>query len=255
VSIERIGSHEASVRILVDFYNFYDHLPGSSLEWLQHELNQLVSIALNCHPDADRVDIRLYGGWLQNSVLTAAASELQAVISAGRYFPMKHPLFPRLLRGEVTLATRIFVVPEVEWTDTLKLRRGLPRIRLSRDDSSGKCANPEACPVRMLNKFTKERKKMCPVEGCSVTNEEAFIAIEQKMVDTMIACDVIGSALDKEIAATIVISDDADIVPAVAMAAKISHGKVRLVHSDSRSEHYESILNPLKVPVVIHRPE
>jgi hypothetical protein len=86
----------------------------------------------------------------------------------------------------------------------------------------------------LLQRITRRSQRECHVDGCAVKNEEAFVLREQKMVDSMICCDLI--ALSAGGATLIVMSDDLDVVPAVAMAASNGTRTVALVRSDEEVE-------------------
>jgi hypothetical protein len=254
MSSSAIGPTTDNVVILVDFDNVYEYSVGADLAWLVHEINKLVGLALGLIPNAGAVFIRFYGGWLENGMLTPLASDLQAVLGASPYFPMKHPIQTSLLRGEITLVTRLLALPSVEWGNTRKMKRGLPRIRLSKDTLPERCINPAVCPVSTLNRFTKHKNKRCPQEGCAVTNSDAFIVVEQKMVDTMIACDVISAVLSRTYSGVVVVSDDADIIPPLALAGSLSRGsRVRLVQTPDKLGSFDSVLSPMGVDSVVYR--
>jgi len=59
-----------------------------------------------------------------------------------------------------------------------------------------------------------------------VTAEKAFVVHEQKMVDTMLSCDLLEGALDSAIDAAVVVSDDTDFVPPLLASAKMARGRI-----------------------------
>jgi uncharacterized LabA/DUF88 family protein len=69
------------------------------------------------------------------------------------------------------------------------------------------------------------------------------------MVDIMLACDVIDASLAGAVSTIIVMSDDADIVPAVAMGAGLKGAKIVLVQSPDRAGAFLSELQPLGITV------
>ncbi len=242
------GLTTRAVVVLVDFDNVYEYSVGSELVWIVHEINKLVGLALAVIADADSVSIRFYGGWLENAMLTPIASDLQAAIAARPYFPLRHPTQGGLLRGTITLVTRLLGLPSVEWTHTRRQKRGLPRIRLSKDTLPERCISPGACPVNTLSRFTKHKNKSCPTAGCAVTNADAFISIEQKMVDTMIACDTMSAVIGRVYAGVLIVSDDSDVIPAVALAGTFAKDtRVRLIQTPNKVGSFDSVLSPLGV--------
>jgi hypothetical protein len=66
-----------------------------------------------------------------------------------------------------------------------------------------------------------------------VTNSAAFKVIEQKMVDSLLVCDLLALTQASPATPAIVFSDDSDVIPAVAMAAASSSVPVQLVRTSS----------------------
>lgn len=103
---------DRSCAVLVDFGNFFpDHEIVEEADPTPSLVNDLVRLALDRYPDAAEVHIRLYGGWLDDGILTNAASALQASIESGRFFPRVVPLGKTLLRGSVILAYTLVDLP------------------------------------------------------------------------------------------------------------------------------------------------
>jgi hypothetical protein len=237
-----------SVTILVDFDNLYKDVTGPDFHWVNHQLNKFVELALGVDPNVEELVIRMYGGWIQGGILTARASALLSVLGGTSFFPIKHPKKDGVLRGTIGLATRLIGVPSVEWDDTRRVKNGLPKLRLAKETLPSKCINPASCPATTLSRFTKHKSKLCPTPGCSVTNSEAFQTVEQKMVDTMIACDAIFLALDETQGHVLVVSDDSDVVPAVALAQTLSNRPtVRLVTTNRTAGTYDTTMNSIGV--------
>ncbi len=206
------------VVVLVDFDNVVvGAVPGP--HQMQSLLSRITSIAVELWPAADQIEVSLYGGWLDDGLLARRGSEVQASIAASPFFPISHPKRSGLLRGRVTLATRIVAVPEVEWRHTLRERLGLPRVRFRDSGYPLACVKRSTdCPLREMRRFSDNHARLCRASGCDVTNAQAFRTPEQKMVDVMIACDALAvSAQGKQ---ALVMSSDLDVLPAVAMAAR-----------------------------------
>jgi len=91
--------------------------------------------------------------------------------------------------------------------------------------------NKDRCPIKILEKFSKKRGKLCPVNGCTVTNSTAFTIIEQKMVDTMLSCDILFISDQPQVSSVIIMSDDFDIHPAIALASVKTSKDILLVHN------------------------
>jgi hypothetical protein len=217
------------VFVLVDYDNFYhDHVcdERDDHSWLLHEINLLVTESLRLLPEVSRVDFRLYGGWLAGNVLTKRGSALCGTITQTPYFPIRAPSGSRLIHGEVVLATRLLQLPSIEWGNTLRQRRGLPRIRFNGTASSPLCSQkPHQCPIEILRHFTVRRNRTCPVPGCTVDRDHVFAVTEQKMVDSMMTCDLLHLARLADVGGVIVCTDDTDVLPTLAAVADIAQGK------------------------------
>jgi hypothetical protein len=214
------------VQVLVDFDNIVrGDVPSSAP--LASLLDRMVGLALDLWPDARRIDIRMFGGWLEDGVLTRRGSELQAAVASARFFPFRHPSGPGLLRGSVELATRLAAVPDIQWNHTLRERVGLPRVRFRDGTYPNACVHvSQECPLRAMRRFSTSHGKECSVAACSVTNAQAFRAPEQKMVDVMIGCDIVAFAATG--ARVLVLSSDMDVLPAAAMAATMTSAEVAI---------------------------
>lgn len=237
-------SAEDKILVLTDFDNVFGPEKPSDFGWLDLEINKILGLALRLQPATTRVDLRFYGGWLRQGVLTSRASALQAKLSTASIFPVVRPNSMEIIRGSVSLATRITAVPTIEWQDTVKEKRGFPQVRLANNSLPLACVSPADCSVDLVRRFTKTWNKTCPRPGCTVKNNEAFVALEQKMVDTMMACDLIDASLSDGAPTIVVMTDDADIVPAIAMAA--TRGKSKIVHVQS-PDKAGAFLNQLQV--------
>lgn len=218
--------------ILVDYDNFYVGDP-SRREQVRHRVNEMVSLGLAAAPEANWMQVRLYGGWLQDGLLTNRGSQLQAALGSD-YFPRPHPLAPGLLRGDVSLVTRLIAVPRLEWGHTFRVRRGLPSLRLAEKPRPDGCAHSVSCPIDHLRRISRRSSGLCPAEACTATNADAFVVHEQKMVDTLLCCDAL--ALAEQGSTIVVLSDDLDILPAVAMATTRATEQVVLVRSSDVAE-------------------
>ncbi len=211
-------------------------------------------MAIDLVPNVGRVVIRLYGGWMENGVLTQKGSELQQAIAGLDPFPLPLPGGKGLLRGELILATRLYSLASVEWGHTLKTREGLPRIKLAADMS---CQEDRAnCPVKSFAHFSQKPGKTCPIEACEGTNRRTFMRQEQKMVDTMMACDILTMPRESGIVRLLVLSDDLDLLPPIAVAAGAYRSHITLVLTrERRDDPYVAVLNGLGVNLLTWGPK
>ena len=200
----------------------------------------------------DMIDVRLYGGWYTGNMYTPRASSLGALL------PSLNSIFPiiempsRRINGSVFLATELYG-SSFTWYDTYREKPGIPHIRVDTAHMSSVCGvAPECCPVKILNKFTKKRSKVCSNAGCTTNHSSVFFQRIQKYVDTMLACDVISYSLDEEVIAVYVFSDDVDMFPSFAVSSELLPKKtdLHLLTLNTQNEAiYRRLLSPFYVDV------
>jgi hypothetical protein len=218
------GDRPPDARILVDYDNVVPGDLPSRLAMAQH-VQRFAAPALEIDATIENVSVRLYGGWLEEGVLTARASALQTLIGTPA-FALPHPKGQGVLRLSVVLVTRLVGVPDVEWGHTLRSSKGLPQLRLADSGHPHGCIGAQSCPVTQLRRISRGRKRKCPLDGCSVINEDAFMVREQKMVDALINCDTVSLAEAARV--VVVISNDLDVLPGITLAAMANAGNCTL---------------------------
>lgn len=202
--------------LLIDFDNLFpDDVADSEL---RHVLMRLIASTVRFCPVDATVSVRLYGGWTANGMLSRRGSEIASMVAQADPLPMV--LDGDLVRGSVELAQSLRSEPAIVFDDTYRRRNAPPRLRLAKSPPNG-CVDSQICPARILARFTRGVGKLCPGDGCSVTAGTAFTVHEQKMVDTLLACDLIQGAADPDVAAIVVVSDDTDFVPPLLTAAML----------------------------------
>lgn len=229
------ASHLMSAAVLVDYDNFFRGPLGSTHE-IQAALSRMVDIALEVHPELADILIRLYGGWLREDVLTDRASQLQTLIGPPAS-STAHLDRAGVLRLEVGLVLRLAGVPGLTWGHTFRAKPGLPRLRLAESPRPAGCVASDCCPIDLLQRMSRRPERKCHVTGCAVRADTAFVIREQKMVDTMIACDCLTLAETNSV--VLVLSDDLDVLPAMALAASnpTLDSELTLVRSTTEAEH------------------
>lgn len=201
------------ILILIDFDNVFKKSIGD-YNHLEFELiiKDIIRdvLAINKHPE--EINIRFYGGWYKDDILSSKASVLQQLISLISIFPIIKE--KTKIKGSLDLATSMYFFPEHIWTNTYKEKEGIPKIRINHEVLSDNCnSNKETCPAHLLNRFTSRKEKQCQNQFCDITNARVFKGIEQKMVDTIIACDLISFSQDEAIGTVCLFSDDIDLLP------------------------------------------
>lgn len=244
---------ERAVMVLVDFDNFFpDYEIVEDADPTPGVVDGLVRLALDRSPDATEVNVRLYGGWLDNGTLTQAASALEASVGAARFFPRLVPHRRELLRGSVVLAYSLIELPSVRWQHTRRASAGLPRARLT-PRYGDECALSEGCPLRQAHWLSRKRRE-CPMGGCHVSTADAFETVQQKMVDAMMICDILGVGCVKgDPPQLLVLSNDLDLIPAVALAQTRASQPIHWVRpSFAQNDLYEAELSALGAVVSKH---
>lgn len=184
--------------------------------------------------------IRLYGGWYTASGLSNSGSRLTQEIA--KQFPIVVTNSGRIVRHiHCEIASSLIDNPAQLLGWTYRQRHGI-RSRLSRKNPAA-CAAPTGCAIDLVVRWSKGQ---CPLVGCSVKMEDAFTYGEQKLVDTLLCCDILALARRKPTPAIFVFSDDDDLMPALLMSG--DRGAVwRCRMNANLNTFYDSILLQSKV--------
>jgi hypothetical protein len=210
-------------------------------------------------PNINKINIRLYGGWFKENTLSSKASILVNILAQINLFPyiQINPL--RRIYGSIEIATSLYGINYI-WHNTLREKNGLPRLKVNTNLLTSICEeNKNVCPAKILNKFTKSKNRICSVPGCTTKNKNVFISIEQKMVDTMLSCDLISFCNEIDIKYILLFSDDTDFFPPLALGSHIiseSDKKITLAIKNALLlDNYKEILEPFNVEIIPHNYE
>lgn len=238
-----LPSETGTCLVLVDYDNAFPPNQSFTDEEIAHDVETWIRRLSGRFPDIARFEVRLYGGWYDDADLSRRGSEVAQKLSKMPEFPIRLPsgLF---LRGGISLATGpLASASEAPLLNTYRRRSSLPRIRLSGQPYPESCVQASAtCPAAILQSFTKTVHRACPADGCATRANEAFVVHEQKMVDTMLATDVLtASRLAPSGSVVAVVSGDSDFVPPL-MAAHMLGGisLVQLVPRENESSEFAS---------------
>lgn len=210
-----------TVAVLVDFDNVTRSGGLPNATEMRHGLLEHVRTALHMDADVEWVTVRFYGGWRQADALSRSASDVLGLVALAGIFPMVIPRTLRVVRGVVGLATELLSAPRVPLGDTLRRRSGPPRVRLSQTPFPSGCALAhQDCPAKAVARFTKAAGKVCPSSTCNVTAGAAFQTNEQKMVDTLLAADLLHLVNEPHVTGVLVVSSDTDLLPPLVQAAQ-----------------------------------
>lgn len=161
-------------------------------------------------------DVRIYGGWYEGTTMSLLAQELTVAITdefpAIIRIPTAAPK-PTALDAKAELAMALMEEPRHHIFSTYRKKRRPTNLRVQSRETVG-CTHT-ACPLPVINKILKTGK--CPIDGCRVTADDLVYRNEQKIVDTMLACDLVYSCqlgYDQ----IVLISGDDDFVPPIRTA-------------------------------------
>ncbi len=204
-----MSEHDTSYAIFIDYDNLEPAQKAAGI--LDVVTKALVQIPLDGATIRAKCDIRIYGGWYEGTEITRKAEDI--TIEIQRDFPkiIRLPLSGQrhvAVSANAELAVALLQEPGHHMFDTFR-RKGNPNnVRVEGPAVVG-CTDPE-CALLMMKKLLKTGK--CPKTKCSVTVGNLIFRHEQKIVDTMLSCDLIhaASGIYKWI---ILVSGDDDFLP------------------------------------------
>jgi len=197
--------HTSSIAVFID----YDNLSNTQKEngVLDIVNNILFRIPLDESVSRLKCEVRVYGGWYEGSNMTELAQDVSAKIKQD---------FPAVLQRQnknicnisitinADLALSMLEDPSHHLFYTFRRREGRPHIRMN---SNINCDRQD-CPIPQIKKFLNAGN--CPKKEC--LNKKLAYKAEQKMVDTMLTCDLIYAPHIGHNMIIIVSSDD-DFLP------------------------------------------
>jgi uncharacterized LabA/DUF88 family protein len=158
-----------------------------------------------------KCDIRIYGGWYEGAQITRRAQDVAVEIQ--RDFPaiIRLPIAggeTAIVSANAELAVALMQEPGHHLFNTYR-RKGKPaNIRVEEPDAVG-CVDAQ-CILPTMKQLLKSGR--CPKTDCPVALTELVYRHEQKIVDTMLSCDLIhaGSGVTDNV---ILVSGDDDFLP------------------------------------------
>lgn len=189
---------------------------------------------------ADRIQVRLYGGWYLGETLSHLAQELTTEIFATYPAPVDiSGDKSKMCRVNVELARSILVDPSTDLFHTYR-PRGVSGIRCHGPPYKN-CVRPKDCQTAKLHEFFNSRQ--CVVNGCSVKAKNVFYRAEQKLVDSMLIADLIY-LVDQGCSVSVVSSDD-DLWPGMRLA--LEYGKP-IIHMHPRKGQQTPDMYKVRAP-------
>ncbi|QEA28230.1 NYN domain-containing protein [Microbacterium sp. CBA3102] len=240
--------------IAVDYDNAFPPSTSFTAEEVSQRVTRWLQLLESLLPSISQFEVRLYGGWYDDLDLSRRGSEVAAVLPELPQFPRTLPT-GRILRGIIEMAGAPIFGPTAPLLETYRVRGSLPRVRVAPRPLPDSCTHEAsaACPAMALKSFTRHGSRECPVPACSSTASDVFVSHEQKMVDTMIATDVVAASLTPDgYEAIVVISGDSDFVPPMLTAHRLGEAHIIQIcpREDERADRATALLEAEGVTVI-----
>ena len=202
------------VIIFVDYDNLLP--PRRSAGLLDVTTSALMAYPLDTTETRGRCEVRVYAGWYEGQNLTQHAQDVSSAI---------RDEFPTILRipTQTGGSCRMAVRAELAFSMSEEPTRHLfDTYRKKQIPANFKPVNPvtagctvSSCVLSCLPQLFK--KKRCPEPSCSIGLADLMVRNEQKLVDTMLTCDIIH-ATGQDYQRIIIVSGDDDLLPAARTA-------------------------------------
>ncbi|MFI8645927.1 NYN domain-containing protein [Pseudomonas iridis] len=157
-------------------------------------------------------EVRLYGGWFEGEDLTKLSQDVYVNIESDFPAILNLPAANGTCRISVTveLAYSLLEDPSHHLFNTYR-KKGKPNnLRVEKQANLG--CSTSTCPLPMARKLLE--KGFCPSDGCAHSDKHIVYRHEQKLVDTMLTCDLIYLAA-QGYDYLIIISADDDFLPPI----------------------------------------
>ena len=202
--------------VILDYNNVFCISHNLTVERRQFIMSSVLRDIVQDHLTVDFIDVRLYGGWYHDNVLTRIGSQVMSD-------HLTMDLFPIITGDKRTIYGRQKIVESIHgvehiWYNTYREKPGIPRLIINRNSRKELCDNNKShCPVHILEHFARKQTRLCTVDGCETNNGDAFIQMGQKMVDAMMVCDIITFSESEDVESIYILTDDVDLFPALAI--------------------------------------
>lgn len=248
-----------TIAVIIDFDNYFGtDLNKITSESLEFAFSELVNLCEKKFHVFESISIRLYGGWYNEMSLTKQASGLQQLLYNVSVFPKVQN--GRIINGSIEMVSELYGIPDFTWGYTYKETNGIKRVRIDFDKVDDICSNNrDSCPKFILYNITRNKERKCKVEGCNSVHKDIFKGIEQKMVDTLIACDILSFADEDTTKGLVVISDDQDHFPSLALAIERQRAKqtrnlediILVIQNEMKHQFISDFLKPFEIQTIL----
>lgn len=198
-----------TTKIFIDYDNLLN--PKEGEEVLAVVRNVLLQLPRHLDFKSARCEVRVYGGWYEGMEFTSLAQKVSVKLQED---------FPTIIHLPIKTGEAISVATSAELARSLLQdsehhmfntyrKKGIPsNIRVESAEKAG-CKDAD-CFLHLAKKLIKTGK--CPKPGCFDSNSVRVYRDEQKMVDTMLTCDLIYAA-EKDVQCIVLVSGDDDFLP------------------------------------------
>ncbi|MCC7510009.1 MAG: NYN domain-containing protein [Planctomycetes bacterium] len=195
--------------VFVDYDNLHPRQKEAGV--LDVLTKTLVQVPWDTSETRGRCEVRVYGGWYEGESITRMAEDLTVELQKDFPVIVRIPLTngaTLAMHTNAELAVSLLQEPGHHLFNTFRRKGKPPDIRVEEPATVG-CTDA-ACLLPQVKTLLKSGK--CPKAGCTVATCELLYRHEQKIVDTMLTCDLIhASALPT--GWIILISGDDDFLP------------------------------------------
>lgn len=219
--------------VFIDYDNLNDIQKRTGI--FKVVINALFQSNLPSYRGIVSCDVRIYGGWYEESKITRTAEDVSAEIE--REFPkiikiQNDDMFDIVVNTRASLAMALMKHPDRHLYHTYR-RKGRPRnIKIADVEDAG--CQRENCLLPKVKEFLKTGR--CPNEGCIVDKADLLYRHEQKIVDTMLTCDMIY-AQSFGYSTIVLVSSDDDFIPPLIMVSVPGIHVVR-IHTSPDNQRY-----------------
>jgi uncharacterized LabA/DUF88 family protein len=221
--------------VLVDYDNIEKDYTRKGIEYL---VRKIVSKIDKSHLHKKGITVRLYGGWYEGNSFTRKAESINIEIVSG--FPIVATLSDNESEEIVNceLAVGMLADPATHLISTFREREMPTGIKTTHPRDCG--CDFSDCPLYEFRDFIL--RGVCSV--CNDVSPEQFLyRAEQKLVDTMLTCDLLFEASNSGV--VVLVSSDDDLWPGI-RTSLLSGKKIIQIHgkNDRRQSPYYRI--PMK---------
>jgi hypothetical protein len=216
-----------TVLILVDWSNICKR---QIADIISSVLSQIAPIR---NGSKGRCEIRLYGGWDEDGVRSRDAQAVIQEISQWNLEQMnircssdQPELLVPIIISKPELAETLLADKAYRFQQTYRRKRPASgNIRIVNPETIGCTGTEQDCFLKRVERFL-DKQNECP--GCTsrtsfVHTEPLCYRNEQKMVDTMLSCDIVYAVTISTYKCIVLISEDDDFVPVLRQIVMQNH--------------------------------